>query len=42
MFACALTLLLLLPVIFAAAALENHISTNELTEMGVRLENSNF
>lgn len=40
MFVCALTLLLLSPVIFAAAALENHISTNELSEMGVRVGNS--
>jgi len=40
MFACTLTLLLLSPVIFAAAALENHISPNELNEMGVRVENS--
>jgi len=40
MFACALILILLLPFTLAAPILEGFLSTNELDEMGIRLEYS--
>lgn len=40
MLICTLTLLLLSPAIFLTATLETSFSPDELTEMGVRLENS--
>ncbi len=40
MFACALILILLLPVTLASPVLENFFSTSELNEMGIRIEPS--
>ncbi len=40
MFACALVILLFSPVIFLTVTIETCFSSDELTEMGVRLENS--
>jgi hypothetical protein len=39
MFAYIMTLILLLPVMFLSAAVESYFSTEELTEMGIHLEN---
>jgi hypothetical protein len=40
MFACALILILLLPVAFLSTTIEILFSPEELSEMGVHLENS--
>ena len=40
MLACVLVLLLFFPVILLTTMLETGLSPSELTEMGVRLENS--
>ena len=42
MFTCALVLLLLSPVIFLTFTLETRFSSDELAEMGIRLENSHY
>ena len=39
MFACALIFLLLLPITFLIATIEDLFSPDELTEMGIQLEN---
>lgn len=40
MLACFLIILFFLPVIFATAVIENLFTSDELDEMGVRLEHS--
>ncbi len=40
MLACFLTILFFLPVIFVTTAIENLFTSDELDEMGVRLEHS--
>jgi hypothetical protein len=41
MLACFLTILFFLPVIFVTTVIENLFTSDELDEMGVRLEQSN-